>query len=93
MDPKRDELLKRISALDFSIIDLNLYLNTHPYDQSAIMRYNSTVMQSKMLKMEYERLYGPLTAYYSTSGYPWQWIKNPWPWSYDFNFKLAGEEC
>ncbi|NLY43875.1 MAG: spore coat protein CotJB [Clostridiaceae bacterium] len=93
MDMNRDELLKQIMALDFTIVDLNLYLNTHPYDQNALMRYNAAVMQSRMLKNQYESLYGPLTAYHSTSCYPWQWINNPWPWSYEFNFELAGEEC
>jgi spore coat protein JB len=93
MDASREELLKQLSALDFTVIELNLFLNTHPRDRNALMKYNTAVEQAKMLRMEFERRYGPLTAYYSTSRYPWQWICNPWPWHYSFNFRLAGEEC
>lgn len=93
MDRNRDELLKQLSALDFMAVDLQLYLDTHPYDREVLMRYNSVVAQADMLRRTYERMYGPLYSYRSSSCYPWQWINNPWPWSYEFNYKLAGEEC
>ncbi len=92
MDMNRTELLKQLSALDFMAVDLHLYLDTHPCDREALMRYNNTVAQANMLRSMYERAYGPLYSYRSCSGYPWQWINNPWPWSTEFNFKLAGEE-
>jgi spore coat protein JB len=93
MKMNRDELLKHITAIDFMLVDLHLYLDTHPCDQDALMRYNAAAMQSKMLREQYERLYGPLTSYRSPSCYPWQWINNPWPWCTKFNFELAGEGC
>ena len=43
-----------------------------------------------MLKESYERLYGPLTQG-SASAYPWQWIKEPWPWEYEAIPRLSGE--
>lgn len=88
----REELLRRLSALDFYIIDLHLYLNTHPDDGEAIEKYNAVVMEARALREEFERAYGPLLFYNSTSGYPWQWIENPWPWQYKFNFDLAGDD-
>ena len=87
----RDELLQKISALDFYIIDMNLYLNTHPNDNEAIMMYNYCVKQVKELREEYNRLYGMLLAGSSVSRQPWQWIENPWPWQKDFNFRLKGD--
>lgn len=92
MDMNRQELLKQLTALDFMAVDLHLYLDTHPCDREALMKYNSVVMQANMLRNNYERLYGPLTSYRSPSPYPWQWINNPWPWNCDFNFKLTGKE-
>ncbi|MCR4434307.1 MAG: spore coat protein CotJB [Clostridiales bacterium] len=92
MDKNRQKLLKQLSALDFMAVDLNLYLDTHPYDRDALLRYNSIVMQANALRSYYERMYGPLYSFRSTSDYPWRWINNPWPWEYEFNFKLAGEE-
>lgn len=88
----RDQLLQRISALDFYLIDLHLYLNTHPDCQDALNKYNALVLEANELKKEYVQLYGMLCMNGSPSGYPWQWIDNPWPWQYEFNFKLAGDE-
>jgi len=85
------ELLEQIMASDFMIVDLHLYLNTHPMDREAIAKYNTFVMQSKMLKESYERLYGPI-AQNSTSPYPWQWMNEPWPWQYEANPRLDGED-
>lgn len=80
MDMNREALLKEIMAIDFSVIDLNLYLNTHPNDQRALAVFNNYVLQSKALWQNYERSYGPLSVRHSQSAYPWQWINSPWPW-------------
>lgn len=75
----REKMLHDIMAADFTLIDMNLYLNTHPYDQRAIIFYNNYVTMARMLRMNYEKSYGPLTpATYSNC--PWQWIEPPWPW-------------
>ena len=86
----RDELLRKLTALDFYLIDLQLYLNTHPRDAEALNIYNSVVKAAKALREEYERMFGMLTAN-NPSKLPWQWIDEPWPWQYSFNFDLAGE--
>lgn len=85
----KHEMLKQITALDFTIIDLHLYLNTHPMDQEVIAQYNSLVMQCKMMKQNYERFFGPLTSTESVSACPWNWINEPWPWEYEANYKLC----
>lgn len=88
----RDELLKKLSAIDFYIIDLHLYLNTHPEDREAIMQYNTLIAEAKQLRSEYEQQYGMLLSNNSMSKYPWQWIDNPWPWQEKFNFELSGDD-
>ncbi|NLH01290.1 MAG: spore coat protein CotJB [Clostridiales bacterium] len=91
MKMSREELLKKITELDFYIIDLHLYLNTHPTDIEAITLYNSCVIQVRQLREEYSRQYGMLLANNCTSGQPWQWIDNPWPWQSAYNFELTEE--
>lgn len=91
-DISRDELLKKITALDFMIIDLQLYLNTHPTDNKALASHNSFVIQANTFKQNYEKMFGMLSATESCSSSPWQWIQEPWPWEYEANFKLGGEE-
>jgi len=80
MDPTRENLLKEIMSYDFTCIDLNLYLDTHPSDQRALMLYNTNVQKSKMLREKYERMYGPLTPLSFNYGNSWRWIDSPWPW-------------
>ena len=88
----RSELLLQLTALDFMAVDLHLYLDTHPHDRVALARYNCIIMQAEVLRDAYQTAYGPLYSYRSPSSYPWQWTNNDWPWNYDFNFDLAGEE-
>ena len=88
----RDEMLKMITELDFFIIDIHLYLNTHPDDKEAIELYNSYVMQVKKLREDYNTQYGMLLANNSISKMPWQWIDNPWPWQKSFNFELMEDK-
>lgn len=80
MDINRYMMLKEVMAADFTLIELNLYLDTHPDDQRAIALFNCNVQRAKMIRENYERLYGPLTPAFSGSTAPWQWIESPWPW-------------
>lgn len=84
----RDELLRKITAHDFYIIDLHLYLDTHPDDAQAIACYNACVTEANALHREFERRFGMLVADVSESAVPWEWIKDPWPWQKKFNFNL-----
>ncbi len=87
----KDEMLRQLSALDFYVIDLNLYLNTHPDDRDAINKYNAVVREAAAMRKEFESQYGPLSPQFE-SKVPWQWIDNPWPWQYQFNFTLTGDD-
>lgn len=87
----RDEMLRQLSALDFYSIDLHLYLNTHPDDRDALNKYNAVVTEAGALRREFENMYGPLMQN-QPGRLPWQWIDNPWPWQYQFNFTLAGDD-
>ena len=89
MEMNRDELLRRITTLDFFITDLHLYLNTHPTDSEAIEMYNGRVTEVQQLRDEYNRRFGMLLANHCVSSTPWQWIDNPWPWQKAFNFEVS----
>ena len=87
MKNEQKELLRKIQEVDFAMYELQLFLDTHPNNSTAYMRYIALGKQSKALKDEYETTYGPLTA----CGVPkrtnrdadeplWSWISSPWPW-------------
>jgi len=74
-------LLEQLQAVDFALVDLTLYLDTHPDDNQAVQQFNQLARQRKRLKKLYESSYGPLQQYgNSYSSYPWSWDNTPWPW-------------
>jgi len=78
---ERNRLLKQIQEVEFAALELQLYLDTHPYDQRALMEYNDYANQLLMLKQQYEMLYGPLLNYgFSPNHGSWRWLEGPWPW-------------
>jgi spore coat protein JB len=83
IERERLELLKEIMAVDFSSLELNLYLDTHPNDQRALALHNEYVNTSKRLREVYEKKYDFIT-HKNISECPWEWIKNPWPWEIDY---------
>lgn len=75
------ELLHQLQAVDFVLVELTLYLDTHPDDHEAINQFNSFAKERNRLKKLYESQYGPLLQYgNSYSTYPWNWNETPWPW-------------
>ena len=74
----RDELMNKIKALDFSIIELGLYLDTHPNDEKALCLHKEYTNEVKALKDKYQKKYGPLTIFYPCN--KWRWLESPWPW-------------
>ena len=77
-DSRRREMINDIKALDFSIIELGLYLDTHPEDQRALSMHREYCNQVKDLKEKYQKMYGPLSIFYPSN--KWEWLDNPWPW-------------
>lgn len=81
MTNEQAQMLKTIQALEFTCLELNLYLDTHPDDQRALADFNTTAGQLAVAKRNYEMVFGPLTNYgHSLSGGGWRWIDDPWPW-------------
>lgn len=81
MDDLRQKMLDEVMAADFALVDLQLYLNTHPNDQRALCIYMNQAIRAKCLRCNFEKNFGPITATESRS-YPWPWIKSPWPWEW-----------
>lgn len=75
------ELLEELQALDFTLLELNLYLDTHPDDLNAVRQYNDLVRKRKGVKRQLEAISGPLQHFgHDYVRYPWNWDDVPWPW-------------
>lgn len=57
----RENLLKRLTMLDFMAVDMQLFLDTHPDDTNAIAKYNSIIREADNLRAQYEKSVGPLS--------------------------------
>ncbi len=75
---QRDEMLNKIRALDFAVVDISEYLNTHPDDERAICLHKEYSKKLKDLKEKYQKVYGPLSIYFPCN--KWRWLEEPWPW-------------
>ncbi|HEX6923298.1 MAG TPA: spore coat protein CotJB [Bacillales bacterium] len=74
-------LMEDLQAVDFALVELNLYLDTHPRDANAVNEYNRYAQEQKKIRQKIEAIYGPLQNFgNSYAGYPWNWNDPPWPW-------------
>jgi spore coat protein JB len=81
MPPEYYQLLEQLQAVDFVLVELTLYLDTHNGDHEAIKQFNQFALERKKLKKAIESKFGPLQQFgNSYSGYPWNWDDSPWPW-------------
>ncbi len=77
-----DDLMRRLTELQFAAIDLNLFLDTHPCDEAALEMFKKVMKTIESVKMDYIRKYGPLKAGDSADEVPFQWASYEfkWPW-------------
>ena len=74
----RENMINKIKCYQFAIIELALYLDTHPEDERALCLHRKYSRELKDLKDKYQKVYGPLTINFPCN--KWRWIEEPWPW-------------
>ncbi|WP_058303347.1 spore coat protein CotJB [Gorillibacterium timonense] len=81
LDAQYYALLEQLQAIDFVLVELTLYLDTHPLDLAAVRQFNQLSKERWALAQAYEMQYGPLLQFgLSMSREPWDWADAPWPW-------------
>jgi spore coat protein JB len=75
------QLMEQLQTVDFVLVELTLYLDTHPDDTEAVNQFNQYAKDRRRIKKLFESQFGPLIQFgNSYSGYPWNWKDSPWPW-------------
>lgn len=74
---EKNTCLKKLSAAEFALWELHLYLDTHPADLQVLALYRKMQSKYMLLRHEYVDRFGPLTA---LEGEGVEWLKDPWPW-------------
>ena len=77
---EREELMRRLQALQFSMYDLALFLDTHPSNAEALRRYRELSARQETVKQQYEASYGALTHEGAADGERWSYVDTPFPW-------------
>lgn len=78
----KEALMKRIQEVQFTMLDLILYLDTHPCDSFAIERYNMAAEEFNKLHVSYSEKYGPFMWGCLNEGDTWLWGEEDFPWDY-----------
>lgn len=84
LTPKNNQQKKlyEIQSISFAAHDLNLYLDTHPEDQTMSTLLNDYLRKKRELTKAYEEEYGPFTIDSESMDSAYNWIKK-WPWEVD----------
>ena len=77
--------LSELQALEFVVLELGMYLDTHPDDTEAFTLFKQYAAMEKAAKAAYESKFGPLTKSSAASGERYNWLQEPWPWNYEQN--------
>lgn len=81
---EQQRLRRHISAVQFAMWELHLYLDSHPYCKEAAKKLAAHREEYDKLTVEYEKAYGPLNET-SRATSRWAWISDPWPWETEAN--------
>ena len=76
--------LAELQALDFAIVELALYLDTHREDMEALELYQKYQELYDRCREVYEKKYGPLNHISARDG-DYTWLDDPWPWELGAN--------
>lgn len=74
----RRDMMKQIKCLNFAVVELAEYLDTHPDDRKALCLHKEYCNQLENIKIKYQRAFGPLSINCPCD--KWRWLEEPWPW-------------
>lgn len=80
--------LAELQALEFVLVELGLYLDTHQDDREAFELFQQYAALEQEGRARYEAMYGPLTQTAAANMDQYTWLKDPWPW----NVQEGGED-
>lgn len=74
--------MAELQALQFVIVELGLYLDTHKDDKEAFQLFQKYAELAQEGRRRYEAMYGPLTQIQAAQDAAYRWLDDPWPWDY-----------
>ncbi|MBQ7919828.1 MAG: spore coat protein CotJB [Lachnospiraceae bacterium] len=78
-----NRMLNDIGIVDFILVDLMLYLDTHPHDQSALNYFTHYSKIKKKMVQEFSMKYYPLTKEHNDSDKEFRWNSQGTPLAWE----------
>jgi len=79
-ESKEEKLLLKIQAYEIALMDLNLYLDVYPNDNSLTNLYKQYESEKEKLVSEFEKEFYTLSPKTSADKKIWKWVDGTWPW-------------
>ena len=74
--------LTELQALEFVVLELGIYLDTHPEDEEAFQLFRQYVALERSARAAYEEANGPLVKDSAVNFGAYRWLNDPWPWNF-----------
>ena len=81
-NPLAGTALGEIMGLSMAVMDLHLYLDTHPNDAKVTRILGHYIELLETAKKHYVAKFGPLTLADAVQDGRYAWLDDPWPWEY-----------
>ena len=75
-----EQMLTKICEMEFTLTDLNLYLDTHPDNKEALDMFTKLSASLKSMMYDYNQKCKALCVNDVPNTLPFQWSSNKWPW-------------
>lgn len=79
------KLEKKLKQIDFSIIDVTIYLDAYPNCRKALDYYHKLKCERAAVVEALNSTCGPITSFDNNSESQWKWTDAPWPWEAEAN--------
>ena len=76
----KEQVFNTIRQCSFAILDLGLYLDTHPDCSEALREYKKYQEKRDCALKQYIDCYGPITNRDVNAETGWTWTEGSWPW-------------
>lgn len=78
---EREMALWKVQAYEFALLEVGLFLDNHPNDQTALSYFKQYRDLKHQAESDFTKKFGPITMDHMDSDLStWRWIENPWPW-------------
>ncbi|WAH38346.1 spore coat protein CotJB [Alicyclobacillus dauci] len=76
------QYMHELQSVDFVLVELTLYLDTHPDDKQALAQFQQFQKRKQNLVQQFESAFGPMYEFGMSpaDGTSWKWAETPWPW-------------